>query len=1070
MALPFQAKGAISLTTNAPEGTTVKMLLNAVSATAPITVDWGNGVEMKYTVNPSQGSSYRWVEGAVSGNTITVSGKVTEFKMTSAQITGVTIEFMSDLKKLELQENEISTFELKSYSPIEKLNLKDNKLANSPSLNPTLGLENCAAHLTELTLSNNPNLECLDIRDLEAIETLSINNCPKFASIFICAPEETQATLRYIYINDCSLTDFYPVNLPSLRKLELDNNLLMTVGTIVPFQLGNYPNLVWLSLKGNAQLEDVDLSQSPLLEQLWVDHCGLTSLNVSMCPKLINLNCGYNNIESLDLGANTALKSLTVAGNPLKELDTEKLTSLTDLNISDTPITFVNLINAFYLQTFTAKGSGISFVDFNGTQPQRMTKVDLSDCKNFTGESMSYTLQTLQQSKKATKTNLFLSGSNAEHSNTAYVTGPDMGWICDVTGDNTAKHTALTVTFDDATDTGENKTGTIERLYPLKAYSLDYDLDVMQTTGGKFIISQWQPFYFQTVASVGATALKGVPIHIHAYPEAGKRFKSVTVNGKDIYATDFIISEPSTIRVNFTSESSSVRFSVANGQKLSFLVNTATDGGTVEVDWGTGTRTAYTGQRGYETGLTQIGGTRIEGNAAGDYFAIYGDIAAIDVSGYGDMADKFGVWDNHITGADISNCPDLKFFNAHWNPITSIDLSRNTNLEILRLSYTGIKDVDLSNNNRLLWLEIYSDGFGDDGIAMLENIDLGSKPRLQYLDLKNNRLSAVDLSGCPLLRWVKLQNNTNIASVDVSKNFYLEELNVNRNKLASLDLTANSGLTSLSADDNQLHSIDVSANDMLTELSVNNNFITELDLHANSALTSLGIAGNGLTADQLNTIYYNLPVRVAPEDEEDKLTVSYNILVKQSGDRAENAATTADSSIALDRKWKPNIEGNNSGATTAYLDILKTTHGTVKIVDENNVEYASGSKVTKYAKLRIVATPEAGYKFKSYSLNGEEAVESTSFDMPGIYTKLQVRFEKSSGLEDVEANGLSISADECGITVNAEHAVARIYTVAGICVSELEVAGSAKAELEKGYYIVVTQCNGQTASCPVVVR
>ena len=30
MALPFQAKGAISLTTDAPEGTTVKMLLNAV--------------------------------------------------------------------------------------------------------------------------------------------------------------------------------------------------------------------------------------------------------------------------------------------------------------------------------------------------------------------------------------------------------------------------------------------------------------------------------------------------------------------------------------------------------------------------------------------------------------------------------------------------------------------------------------------------------------------------------------------------------------------------------------------------------------------------------------------------------------------------------------------------------------------------------------------------------------------------------------------------------------------------------------------------------------------------------
>ena len=39
LALTFQAKGAITLTTDAPEGTAVKMLLNTVSATAPVTVD-----------------------------------------------------------------------------------------------------------------------------------------------------------------------------------------------------------------------------------------------------------------------------------------------------------------------------------------------------------------------------------------------------------------------------------------------------------------------------------------------------------------------------------------------------------------------------------------------------------------------------------------------------------------------------------------------------------------------------------------------------------------------------------------------------------------------------------------------------------------------------------------------------------------------------------------------------------------------------------------------------------------------------------------------------------------------
>lgn len=1069
LALTFQAKGAITLTTDAPEGTTVKMLLNTVSATSPVTVDWGNGVEVKYTINPSQGSSYRWVEGAVSGSTIKVSGKVTEFKMTSASLTGVTVEYMTDLKKLELQDNKIASFNLNSYSPIEILNLKNNNLVNAPSNNPTLGLENCSAHLTDLNLSGNPDLTCLDIRNLEIIETLSINDCANFASIFICAPEASQATLRSVYINNCRLSNFYPVSLPSLRKLELENNMLMTEGTIQPFELGNYPELVWLSLKGNKYLSAIDLSKTPLLEQLWIDHCALSKLDVSGCPELFNLNCGYNNLESLDLGANTKMKSLTVAGNPIKKLETTKLTSLTDLNISETPITFVDLINAFYLQTFTAAGSAISFVDFNGTQPLRMTKIDLSNCKNFTAESMSYTLQTMQQSKKTSRTNLFLTGSNAEHSNTAYVTGPDMGWICDVTGDNTARHTALSVTLQDARDTGENKTGTLDRLYPLKAYSLDYDLDVMETTGGKFIISQWQPFYFQTVASVGATALKGVPVHIHAYPSDGQRFKSVTVNGKEIYATDFIISEPSTIKVNFTSEEQHVRFAVANGQKLSFLVNTATPEGTVEVDWGTGSRTSYSGQYGYETGQTQIGGVRIEGTAAGDYFAVYGDIAAIDVSGYGDMAETFGVWDNHITAADISGCSGLKFFNAHWNPITSIDLSQNGDLEILRLSYTGIKDIDLSANDKLLWLEIYSDGFGDDGIAMLEKIDLGNKPQLQYVDLKNNRLSSLDVSGCPYLRWLKVQNNLGIASIDLSKNLYLQELNVNRNKIAALDLSANPMLTILSADDNLLHSIDLTANSNLSELSLNNNYITELDLHANKALINIGIAGNGIGAEQMNTIYYNLPVRVAPEGEDEK-PVSHTLLVKQSGDRADNAALTCDSSIALDRLWKPNVEGNNSGSPTAYLDLLPAVGGTFKVVDESGKEYGHGSMVPKYAKLTIVATPESGKAFKSYSLNGEEAIESSTFEMPGIYTKLKVSFGESGSVDDIEASGVSVNAGADGITVTADSATARIFTAAGVCVSELHVSGEATAVLTPGYYIVVTTRNGVTKSHKAIVK
>ena len=57
------------------KGTAVRLLPNTVSATQPITIDWGNGVEMKYTVDPKQAAYNRWIEGSIEGGTITVKRK-----------------------------------------------------------------------------------------------------------------------------------------------------------------------------------------------------------------------------------------------------------------------------------------------------------------------------------------------------------------------------------------------------------------------------------------------------------------------------------------------------------------------------------------------------------------------------------------------------------------------------------------------------------------------------------------------------------------------------------------------------------------------------------------------------------------------------------------------------------------------------------------------------------------------------------------------------------------------------------------------------------------------------------
>ena len=1047
-------QGTMTFTTSADTGTEISLVPKPQSATQSISIDWGDGNVTKHTVKPNASTSQRKITGIVAGSTITVTADLTELQFTGAHLTSATVENMSVLTKLDLKNNELTTFKLLTVTPLKELDLTGNRLTNSPSQAPTLSLENCSATLTKLTLNQNDGLTCLDMRNLKALQTLTIKECPQFSSLYICSPEEEHTALRTIYITNCALSHFYPVSLPALKSLDLSGNALNTSTDYSPFTLGDYPELTTLDLNNNKGIDKIDLSNCKKLDKLFIYDCSLDKIDISQCPALSTLNCGGNNISHLDLTANTGLKVLTINDNPIANLDIEPLDKLTTLNISNTNIANVSLRNAYYLETFRAAGSKISFVDFHGTQANKMTTIDLSNCPAFTAASMTYTLRTIRPcNKKQSATNLFLTGSNAEHADTDYATSSDYKWTSDVQGDATATNDPLAVTLADATDTGENKTGTLGRLFPNYALSLDYDLDVMQTTGGKFIICQWnKPDYF-TVSSVSTTALDGVPITIYPYPEDGNSFKSVTVNGKEIGATQFIISEPSTIKVNFESELPTVTFDVATGQAMSFLVNTTEANGTVEVDWGNGARIQFTGQNMYKSGTVNISGTRIKGTAAGEKVTLYGNIAAIDVYGYGDMATELGLWDNHITGADLTKCPELKLFNAHWNPISTIDLSKNTALEILDLSFTKLSSIDLSANTKLMYLAAYSDGFGTGDISMLNSVDVSGLPNLQVLNLKNNKIAAIDLSANPRLGALNLNGNL-LSSIDLSHNTMLQTADLSRNSLTSLDVSENTALIELAADYNLLSAIDLSHNTALKYIYLGNNAIKDFDFSPLKALQRISITGNGLTADQLSDIYYRLPRRV--DDGSDQSQLFYNILVYQSGDATPNEATLADSSIAEDRDWIPSHSGSNSGCETAYLDIIKPVNGTITVTDASGKVYANGSKVPKYEALTIIATPAEGYKYQSYSLNGETPIEAATFEMPGIYTKLSANFAKdsSAGLDTVGNDSVSVTAVDGGIEISASHAAADVYTAAGIRVLASEVDGTAFFPLPAGYYIV----------------
>lgn len=1058
--------GTMTFTTNKPVGTSVRMLFNTTTATLPITIDWGNGVEVKYTIDPNQMAYNRWITGTVEGSTIKVTGEITEVTMRELELTSAKLENMSVLGNVDLSDNSIRDFQIVGTAPIKYLSLHDNNIVNGVYDNPTLTLENAAETLVSLDIWKNPGLVCLDLHDLKNLEYITANNCPELASVFICAPEESRPKLRSVDFSHCDLGDFYPVSLPGLRVLNLEGNRLMTDG-YNDFVLGDYPELTDLRLGDNPGLRQLDISKYPKLEFLSISNDNLSYLDVSQAPNLHSLLASNNNISTFDLGNNKLLKTIAVDGNPVKAIDFSIFPNLTTVNISNTQISRADLMNAYYLQEFRGQNTNLEFVDFLGTQSGKVSIIDLRDNKQMTGETVSYTINTLRAAKSnswSSSPNLLLSGSNAETADTDLAESDDYHWICDVHGDGSAKWRTVDINLVGASDTGENKQGELDRLYPLYGMGFSYDFDIYETDGGKFLISQWQPSgYFQTMESISDHALTGVPIHIYPYPEEGKKFKSVTVNGKEIADRWFVVAENSEIKVNFTDLENSISFITNPGQELSFLVNTVENNGTVWVDWGTGTRTAYPNQMKYETGYAQIGGTRIQGTAAAEKITLYGDIAALELMGFGEDADLFGLWDNNVQSINLDKASDLKFLGLYWNPVKSLDLSGTPNLEVLDVSYTALRSLDLSHVPNLMWLEAYSDGWGDeDGIAMLEDINVSGLPYLVYLNVKNNALATLDVTKNEYLTWLNASNNQ-ISSIDLSFNTYLEKVELAGNNISQIDLSNQTELTELNLSGNKLTDIDLSHNTKLETLMLSDNYFKVIDTSMLPELRMLYINGNGMTADEINDTYYKLPQRKADKDDDSQMGLSWNLAVIQGTDRADNDATRADSSIAVDRGWIPTHSGTNGGSQVAYLDILTPLHGKITVSDSDGTVYSHGSKVEKYKELTITAVPDEGYIMSSFSLNGEEPRTGTSFTMPGIYTKLSATFIKGSGISDGKIN-TSISACDGRIIVFGEGITVDIYSLDGAVIAAGEPVNGSKefTVARQGVYIVRT--HGEASS------
>lgn len=1058
-------ESTITIKTSKPVGTTVSLDAYTASKDEAFTVDWGDGEEKIYNVDPNGWGYSRRIKTEIKGGTITIKGKLVNFDLTEAGITSVDIHGQTALKVINLKENEIATFKQDGMPALTELNLKDNKLTTfsgtgMTSLNKLnlqgnqldsheFDITDASATLTDLTVSNNGDkFITLNLMAFTALEYFYCDDNPEFTTAVFA---DNNANIKKISMNNCHVMHFYSCTFPNLYSLNLSNNALLDL------EEGNYPKLSTLSIDHNY-LTALDVTRFPKLASLYCGNNNITLLNVGNNPGLLSLNCDSLDIKKLDISNNKDLAYLSVNGTKLTQLDIRGKRSITTLNISNTAIRYIDLEDQYSLRDFRARNTQCEFFYFNYINPWgRFNYVDIRDNKKMTGNSMNFTLHTIPQAYSDYSNSLLIAGSNGETADTEYATSQDMKWKCDVTGDGTAKNEAVKVTVD-GTDTGERVSGKGE--FGGITFEQDYDFTKYSTTGGTFTVSQWTGAYFQQLADVTTSAKAGVAIHITPTPAEGYVYDGVIVNGEKIQEEWFVVNGEATIKPVFRGADRKITFTAPAGQTLSFAV--AVQKGAdkkVQVDWGSGAKMEYDVS---DTNYTRLDGTAetvAESGATESTVTIYGDVDALNLESFGEYGEMMGIWNNKVSSIDLTNNDLLIALNLYMNPIKTLDVTNQTGLQELDCSYCELTELDVTKNTKLLSLQCYGNE--------LTTLDLSKLPELLELNARVNKLTGVDFTNNPKLQVVNMTNNE-LSTIDVAHLTDLVSLEAAGNKLTTLDVSKNTQLQVLGVGNNQLTELNLDNNKALRSLLFNDNSIQILDLSKLTELRQIDCGGNNMTACDLNQFYKDLPQYPELTKDEQEALKGASLTILTGTEKTPNDAAGSDTSIASDKGWIVSMEGNGSGCDITWIYIGKTENGTIALKDADGNDIQSGDKVKRNSPISLIATPDKGYVLDKVLVNGK-AVEGTEFKISRIST-VTATFDIASAIDAATINDASVTTASGSIIVSLpEGAFAEVFSLDGTRICSL-AAGTSIIPVADGTYIVRTKNGADLKTMKVSVK
>lgn len=367
-----------------------------------------------------------------------------------------------------------------------------------------------------------------------------------------------------------------------------------------------------------------------------------------------------------------------------------------------------------------------------------------------------------------------------------------------------------------------------------------------------------------------------------------------------------------------------------------------------------------------------------------------------------------------VTSIDLSGCTKLTdFVGANCPKLEKAVLSEGVKEVYIYIS--GLKEFDAAKYPKLEILKIFN--------TQVTSVDVSKNPNLKELDLANDKLtSGIDVTNCPELTYLNV-HRTGIGKLDVSKNAKLEELYIAENdgiELVGLDKL--SSLLILDANDCGLTKIDVSKNTNLESLRIGYNSIAAIDLTGLDRLTDLSgahqicyinLISNTFDLTQLSYCGFDIS-RMTLSEENKGVTLSGNVLTFDENTEGVNYIYDTgieDKPLYVKLKVKERTESN---FTVSHVENDKTVTVTadkwedvLKVMNNKNTDYVVYLNNDVEVKKLTFPTAAKAKSIAVYSPRGKTiTTDATSVTLP-----INTTFNNIS-IESTAAKNFTITASK----------------------------------------------------------